>query len=268
MRRLINLMIGFLSLMLLPVSAFSQEISENAVNSEMVVVNETDTSDAVGEMEVVRRTRTAKDNFGGWFFGAEIIGGALLDPYDSEYLSDYDDGVDTFKWPGLTEILLNTGYLWGEHVFVGPTLNVMGGFAIWLSVDLRVRLVVPFTNADAFALNVGYGFTPFNYSEPRNTYKRVVHEIDIPDDSDSNDIIEMMYLPISLGYEHVFKSGFVIGASVEMRMSFSVHSLRYIQPLYDENNTFHGMFYNGIKREKVVPYVSAMMGGLHLGYKF
>ena len=90
----------------------------------------------------------------------------------------------------------------------------------------------------------------------------------VPDDSDSNDVISMMYVPVSLGYEHVFNSGFVIGATIDMRISFSVHKYRYYSALLNPYNEAYGAVYDGEKRASVVPYVGAIMAGFHMGYKF
>ena len=264
MPRFLNMFMIVLCLMALPAFSWAQDNAEEH-ESEAVITSDSGSSDGIEEIQVVKNHRTAKDNFGGWFFGGEILGGLLLGPYpldDSSESEDDDKEVVSFSWPILTEILLNTGYLWGENVFVGPTFNVTVGFSLLVSVDLRVRVVVPFTNADAIALSAGYGFHPCNFSASESTMKTVPLETDVPDDSNSTEIIQLMYLPVSLGYEHVFDSGFVIGASIDMRISFCVHKTRYRRP-------FNGsMWYFGEEREKVVPYVSAIMAGLHLGYKF
>ena len=219
-----------------------------------------------------KQPKTAKDNFAGWRFGADLfIGAAPIPEYDVYGGAHYPlRHKRQYVWYPAGGLLLEIGHLWGNQVFVGPTLNITLGYPYIAGADLRVKSAIAITTADAITVSIGYGMAWGDIGKTDYTAVEISREDSTPHDKELDDIIRAMYLPVSMGFEHVYNNGFVLGASVEMRVSFKVKETHYYY--YDRSNPNAPEDYENwkddVKRNKVVPIVGMVTAGLHLGYKF
>ena len=260
------------SFMMGPVCAFAQEnAGENADSEDIVQENAPQI-----EPQDVKLPRTAKDNFAGWRFAADLfIGTGRIREYDAYGGAHYPLGEEPkYYWYPAGGLLLEIGHLWGNQAFVGPTLNVTLGFPHIIGADLRIKGAIALTSADAITMSVGYGVAWNDDAVTEYTPMEVLAEDTIPnDDKAIDDFIRMMYVPVSVGYEHVYNNGFILGASIEMRVGFKVKETHYyyrstssnLEEWYKER---HVNWKDEVKREGVVPIVSTATVGLRLGYKF
>ena len=267
MRYFVSLIFILSSLFMLPLYAFAQDNSEQ---SEAQAEPETDYWDnIVVNGGNVPKPRTVQDNFGGWFLGGDVVLGAyhFIDVYRANALTSelvLDEG-----WWVAGGVMFGFGHLWGSQVFVGPVINATLTNP-YVSIDVRVKVAVPFTHQDAVSLFVGYGIGVIN--DERGSETRMIQTVDKQyDDEYVDKRIKGMFLPIQVAYEHVFNNGFVLGALLETRINFQVDELHYYHLTNEIYNKYEGRLYyhsDGLKRDKVVPFVDTLFMGIHLGYKF
>ena len=261
-------------IMMLPVSVCAQEAMDN--------INEEDHSLNTAEEEtVVQKHVTKQDNFGGWFLGAELHygfefgeGSKNWDEPLTKEAQEKRDSERVFYLNGM--ILLEAGYLWGHDFFIGPEVTFEIGWPYVVSGDVRLKIAAPFTDKDALiiSLGVGMGLKMEVMNEPKHTFYKPV----IDDNYSTNElstVYELFYLPLSVGYEHVFGNGFVLGASLEARIGFGKKEIIYLDYSGDLINPDIAVLldsgeilYDAESKETPLPYLHILALGIHLGYKF
>ena len=190
------------------------------------------------ESNVVEPVHTAKDNFGGFYLGLNAyFGQGRCD----DKICHGDDDWDSI-YTGFSMILgLEAAYLWGEEIFVG--LAISGYYEHFLlgGGDLRFKLVMPWDANNAVKTTLGLGGGGHGgYDEAcylGECYLIGGNDYGAP---------HYMYIPFSLGYDHVFDFGLLLGVSLEVHMAFH----RVAQ--YDEY--------------KWAPYVGFVGAGINVGY--
>ena len=243
----------------IPGLAFAQESAEPTANAEVAAPQSEAKEDSIQNKTKVY---TAKDNFGGWKFGADIMFGAGR--CDDKLCLGQPDGQDynEKRTDFVAKLQLQLSYLWGENVFFGPVLTAFGGYPSFVGGDLRLRLVIPLgkNKKDAISESAGWGGQLRFKMENESLYYDNPQEI--PDASyiktgEPHDLFKYsyMYVPIEMRYEHVFDNRFVLGLVVQYNLTFSYRE--YIASQWDTEPRF-----------KYISVLDMIGGGIHLGYKF
>ncbi len=278
MRHLNSVILLLCGLLLVPAFAFAQESAESADNSSDVVyqprivetAEATETADAAAvqnEERSFRAPRTAKDNFGGLRLGADLMFGVGRCD-DKLCIGQPEDDWDQENIHFSTSLQLGVGYLWGNDAFVGPELNVHGGYPFLIGGDVRVRLVLPVNYNNAFTMSAGWGLVWRMKILDKFGHYIPVDEDSSPDDDRMADIIRNMYIPVQVGFEHVFDNGFVLGVTLEARMTFNSETnvLGVRRRLFDSADSIQ---YSHMAEEEHAHLTFGMAGaGVHLGYAF
>ena len=276
MRHLNSVILLLCGLLLVPAFAFAQESAESADNSSDVVyqpriietAEATETADAAAvqnEERSFRTPRTAKDNFGGLRLGADLMFGVGRCD-DKLCIGQPEEDWDQENVHFSTSLQLGVGYLWGNDAFVGPELNVHGGYPFLVGGDVRVRLVLPVNYNNAFTMSAGWGLVWRMKILDKFGHYIPVDEDSSPDDDRMADIIRNMYIPVQVGFEHVVDNGFVLGVTLEARMTFNSETnvLGVRRRLFDSYTQ-----YTHMAEEEHAHLTFGMAGaGVHLGYAF
>ena len=196
-------------MMLVPLSSMAQETESNDSSSHVY---------------------SKQDNFGGWRLGGDILfGTGRCD--DKGCIGHPEDDFDQKNYSLSVMLQFEAGYFWGENVFFGPVVDVSIGMPMFTNVDIRYKIIFPFTERDAISFSLGVGM------EIVTLYGGTIN------------VQGNVYFPIQIGYEHVMDSGFVIGATVQAN------------PVYGTGLTE----WSDVQDEAWLGMFSA---GLHLGYQF
>ena len=261
-----------LCMLAVPGLAMAQE-SVDSADSTDAVHSQNEVSEDVSVEQP--RIYTAKDNFGGWKFGAEILVGATQYVTDENngsidlHRSDPDNNND-YMINGTLQLQLS--YLWGKNVFVGPVLNVMTGWPMLFAGDIRIRLLIPLGQfkKDAVSASAGWGASIMSfYGGDENLVVSPLAEY--PKLKEYNDLEHLMYFPIEFTYEHVFDNRFILGASAQLIINYQFREYysRSENPDYNGSNGYSDKynikFYNG---QLAVTNLNSYVIGIHLGYKF
>lgn len=204
--------------------------------------------------EFVKQARTMADNFGGVRFGVDLmLGTGRCDDY--AFCMGHDEEVNSESYSIAGLINFEVGYLWGSRVFMGPTVTFSAGFPMLISGAINYRLLVPANDQDAFSFSAGFGMS----------WHVGFYDSDYNEDHEVN----YMYVPISLGFEHVFDNGFTLGATAQLNIAFDRSSKDVVvknadgTPKLDEN---------GYQVSDIEYSTAAVLGtfgiGIHLGYKW
>ena len=220
-------------LALLPAFANAQESSAPQPETQSIQVNQ------------------KKDNFGGLRLGANLTfgGGAF-------------DYIDSYKFAALLQ--LETGYLWGNHVFVGPVINFSIGFPMLLNGDIRLRMIIPVSESNAISWSAGWGM--FGHIAYDVDEEKIFNPSNFHGNCDEKEVkaVNYMYIPIQIGFEHVFDNRFILGATAQINLA--LYNQRYD---YYSTHEKYMDYYARIGREyKVKVMVGTFTAGIHLGYKF
>ena len=253
MRHLLVLLIFFISVF--PVCAIAQE----------------STSDQLADVAyTIINSRTKQDNFAGLQLGGvAFLGSAPIEEYNAYGGAHYPPGEVRKKiWYPAFGILMSASYLWGETLFIGPELNLTFGFPFRYGADLRVKGALPMTASDAMTLNFGLGFDANGLAQTEYTEMRILEGTPVPSDNDLDDFIRSIYLPVAIGYDHVFDNGFVLGVLLEMRVAFKVKETHYYYMDNEQDDLTQARWDDNVKKDGVVPMLDAVLAGVHLGYKF
>lgn len=225
---------------------------------------ESEDADSIAQDEVVQDTPeempknfTAKDNFGGWKFGADILFGKGR--CDDKMCLGQPDGQhwNRESTSFAVKMQLQLSYLWGENVFFGPVLTAFGGYPSFVGGDIRLKLVIPVGKHknDAVSASAGWGMQIREklLSEDFFDSYKTEHphmKADLP-----SDIYEYgySYIPIELTYEHIFDNRFIIGASAQLNIAIIS---RYYILMGDDVGYIH------------IPAMDMLGLGVHMGYKF
>ena len=283
MRHLNSVILLLCGLLLVPAFAFAQESAESADNSSDVVyqpriIESTETTEATeateatetaddavvqNEVRSFRLPRTAKDNFGGLRLGADLMFG--VGRCDDKRCIGQPDDADQENIHFATSLQLGVGYLWGNEVFVGPELNVHGGYPFLVGGDVRVRLVMPVNYNNAFTMSAGWGLVWHMKILDKFGHYIMVGENSSATDDRMADIIRNMYIPVQVGFDHVFDNGFVLGVTLECRMTFNSET----NVLAYRERGLVGYNYILQAEEEHAHLTFGMAGiGIHLGYAF
>ena len=255
-------LISALSLLTVPAMTMAQESVDESGTSAIEA-----TDDAYLENHVY----TAKDNFGGWKIGIDVLFGANWyikddDDIGGTDLRRYDhDNTDNAIINGTLQLQLS--YLWGNDVFYGLVLNAMTGYPVLFAADIRFKLLIPLGQhkKDAVSLSTGWGATIAAFRGGEE-YVQVIPDSDYPVTNVAHEIYRLMYFPIELSYEHVFDSRFILGASIQFMISNTSRNYFTREPnTTDENFLYNVQIANG---KLYVPNISNFVAGVHLGYKF
>ena len=199
--------------------------------------------------------------FGGWYLSADFLAGMAphyplfgnrsddTDDYAMHYSRKYQsiqkyqlDESQDFSFA----VQIQGGYLFGSRIFVGPELSASLGL-LFATIDGRVRLVAPLYGGHALDLSVGLG--AFFGNALSGLY----------DGKES--AAERLFIPIQLGYNYTFDSGFMLGLSFQMNIEFA-----------DEEQYYHYRedHWDGYWKEKnsTMAFVGFWGLGVRLGYRF
>ena len=256
MRKMIFLSGLILLLLLFPIYGFAQDNAENH-ESEGTITSDSGSSDGIEESQIVKEHRTAKDNFGAIRFGGDLMFGAgRCDDkmcLGQEYGQDWNQENTAFAF----SLQLEAGYLWGNKAFVGPVVTLHTGYPQFVGADLRIKLVMPLNDNNGITMSAGwgYGFRPrmkpgFQYGN----YSKNDAVIDL---------LNGMYVPISIGFEHVLDNGLTFGITVEYRMAFNQREIN-TRP----NSEYPILVDYNYVEYRIDPVLGFIGGGIHLGYKF
>ncbi len=269
MRHLNHVLLVLCGLLMLPVCAFAQDAAAPADNSGDVtyqprVIETAEQAEDAAVEEVAqshRLPRTAKDNFGGFRFGGDIMAGVGRCD-DKNCLGQSDDDWDKENMHVAGALQIGLGYLWGNEVFAGPELNISGGYPFLGAGDIRIRLVMPVNYNNAITMSAGWGMTyRFKILDKFGHYI-VVDDNAHPTDDEMPDIIRNMYIPVQVGYEHAFDNGFIFGVTLEARMTFN--SETNVLGTKEERRIMQG------RALEEHPHLTFGMAtaGFHMGYAF
>lgn len=278
MRTISKLCLVISFLLWMPLYAAAQEVIEPADHAESVdAQNETgdeiiiseDVGDGVdlSDFEIVKPSRTTRDNIGGANLGVQILLGTS--PYDP--MDEIDESAKVWWFlSGAAE--LDFSYLFGEDVFIGPRVSVSINSPYLLSFDMSVKTAVPISRQDAFTTSLGLGYSltsflagTFSPWSEIIAVKYISPNKEFEDDTVPGDVYGL-YFPIQVGYEHVFENGFTLGATVEMKVGFKSNTIRYFSVMNTpETGAF--MYYRG-DRDKLGLTVNFIGAGVYLGYSF
>ncbi|MBQ9816024.1 MAG: hypothetical protein IJM59_00960 [Proteobacteria bacterium] len=214
------------------------------------------------EIQSDNKVYTAKDNFGGWKFGADIMFGAgrcdektCLGQPDEQ---DFDEKMTGF----VAKLQLQLSYLWGKNVFFGPVLTAFGGYPALVGGDLRLRLVIPLGKGKRDAVSASAGWGGQLRFKMVNEWITYANPYDKPDVSyiktgEPHDLFKYsyMYVPLEMRYEHVFDNRFVLGVVVQYNITFNYRA--YSEAIEGKDLGF-----------KYISVLDMIGGGIHLGYKF
>ena len=227
MKKTIYLAFTLLVLFLLPCAAFGQD-SEAVQNDSVVQESNALIEDASKSLKTVY---TKEDNFGGFrFVGNVSLGAGRCDDYAFCSGHEMEINEEHYNVAGLLQA--EFGFFWGRRVYFGPTLSISVGYPMFVNGAINIKMYVPFADNNAVSLSAGFGGT-FHVGYVNTEY----HD----DDNELN----YMYVPIQLGYEHVFDSRFILGASLQANIAFS----------HKENGSND-------------PILGILAAGVNLGYKF
>ena len=268
MRHLNHLILVLCGLLLLPVCAFAQDAAAPAENSgdaayQPRVIETADAAEdaAVEEnVEAPRLPRTAKDNFGGFRLGGDIMAG--IGRCDSNCIGSSDDHKQDVNLHVAGALQINLGYVWGNDAFVGPELNLGGGYPFWGTGDVRIRLVLPINYNNAISMSAGWGVTFRADINDKYGHYVVIGDNENPGDKLMNDFYKYMYIPVQVGYEHAFDNGFILGVTLEARMAFN--SETNVLGTKEERKTMQG---RAIEENLHMTFGMAT-AGIHMGYAF
>ena len=273
MRHLSSVILLLCGLLLVPAFAFAQEDVEyvprtvdTAVQQESAESADVLENSEVGrEVELPRSPRTAKDNFGGLRLGADLmLGVGRCD--DKMCLGQPEDDMDQENIHIAGSLQIGVGYLWGNDAFVGPELNLHGGYPFVAGGDIRIRLVMPVNYNNAITMSAGWGLSyRFKILDKFGHYI-MVDENSSEEDGRMDDIIRNMYIPVQVGFEHVFDNGFVLGMTLEARMTFNSETNVLVYREKGITNNYNYL----VEAEEEHPHLTFGMAtaGIHLGYKF
>ncbi len=220
-----------LVLMLLPAFANAQESPDPQPEANAIQVNQ------------------ISETFGGWRMGGNLMFGT--GPFDH---------VDNYVFGGLLQY--EAGYLWGNHVvFLGPVVNLGFGFPMLLNADIRLKMVFPVSESNALSFSAGFGGAGnCIYSAPK-AEKRVNSKFR-GNSEEENEAIKFMYIPIQIGFEHVFDNSLILGAAAQINLAF-----------YNQRYEYYSSSSYSLEEQRGSEYkVKAMVGtfavGIHVGYKY
>ena len=232
---------------------------------EPIELSEDNTADVqAGDMQddsdEIIKNYTAKDNFGGWKFGADLLfgKGRCDDRLCLGHGGDTDGQATLFAVKGQFQI----SYMWGENVFFGPVITGFAGYPSIVGGDIRLKLVIPVgrSNKDAVSASAGWGAQWREKIIPETVWDEQYVERNHMHDGYANDLVEYgyNYIPIEMTYEHVFDNRFILGVSAQLNITISA---RYYVLPYD-------LSYNQDLGYKYIPVLDMLGLGVHLGYKF
>ena len=216
-------------LFFVPCMANAQESEVAAINGDTANtdIEQPDIQDTDSEKEI--KFYTAKDNFGGWKFGADILfgKGRCDDKLCIGHSDEYNHAETSFAIKGQFQI----SYLWGKNVFFGPVLTGFAGYPSFVGGDIRLKLVIPIGkhHKDAVSASAGWGaqwrfnIIPETYWDYQYMDRKHLHE------GYANDLIEYgyNYIPIEMTYEHVFDNRFILGVSAQLNITLSCRYYPY-----------------------------------------
>ena len=269
MRHLNHLVLVLCGLLMLPVCAFAQDAAAPADNSGDVtyqprVIESAETTEEAAVEEVAespRLPRTAKDNFGGFRLGGDIMFG--VGRCDEKNCIGYNDDHKTEDNTHVAGALrIGLGYLWGNEAFVGPELNIGTGYPFWATGDVRIRLTLPVNYNNGITMSAGWGVAYRLRINDKFGHYIVVGDNEHPSDKLMSEFYEHMYIPVQVGFEHVFNNGFVFGVTLEARMTFN--SETNVLGSSEERKFMHG---RAIEEHPHMTFGMAT-AGLHMGYAF
>ena len=268
-----------LFLLILPGLALAQESDETAISDD---TGDSQTEISQDELNETPKIFTAKDNFGGWKFGADLLLGAYFYTHTAGKDPDADKNL-LFEEPDNSEratinaiVQVQASYLWGNNVFFGPVLNVSTGLPIVFAADLRLRLLIPLGShkRDAVSASAGWGIAlPIVGVGEENIL--IDSGLNHSKTRDYNGSIDsLMYFPIEMTYEHVFDNRFVLGASIQLNINkrdryyyTKENNPNYVQS--NENSEENPKYIINFEHDHLmVPVIGALSAGVHLGYKF
>ncbi len=227
MKKIICLISPLLVLFFLPYTAFGQD-SVAVQNDSAVQESNALIEDASKQLKTVY---TKEDNFGGFRFVGNIsLGGGRCDDY--AFCSGHDMEINEKQYNVAGLIQGEFGYFFGKTAFFGPTLSLSVGYPMFVNGAVNIKMYVPFTDNNALSLSAGFGGTLH------------IGYVDTYYGDDDNDI-NYIYVPIQLGFEHVFDNRFILGASLQANITF-------MHKEDGSNDPILGMF----------------AAGVNLGYKF
>ncbi len=187
----------------LPCIAFGQDTA--AVQNDSVAQE----SSALIEdaAESLKTIYTKEDNFGGFrFVGNVLLGAGRCDDY--AFCAGHEDEINDKQYNVGGLLQAEIGYFAGKTVFVGPTLSISGGYPMLVNGAINLKMYIPFADNNALSLSAGFGGT-WHIGYVDTNY------------NDDDDEINYMYVPIQLGFEHVFDNRFILGASFQANITFS-----------------------------------------------
>ena len=228
----------FLIFFFAPAFAFAQEVSVSAsidyrVESVEATIVEADT--------LVAAPRTAHDNFGGFQIGATLLAG--VGRCDDKIICNEDErDWNKYTIDSLANLQLELAYLWGEDVLFGVSLNTYYIFPLLLGADVRFKMVFALTPNDGITMSSGVGVGA------HGNYDLVCYRGNCDVGETEYGVPHYLYMPMQIGYDHVFDNGFLLGVSLETHMAFN-------------NVTKCG-------ERRVMPALGFAGGGIHLGYIF
>ncbi len=188
----------------------------------------------------IASAQDSAQRFDGAYITADFVGGIgrIDDKLFNGRGDDYDKKTYAFAW----QFQLEAGYLWGSKVLVGPAVMVSGGIPSLVNGALLLKVAIPVDDANAFHVMAGFGGTlHFGYEDT------------LFDDS----VMNFIYIPIQIGYEHVFENNFILGIIFHTDITFN-HKEVYPNPKEDYNKTI-------IQNDAILSLAGL---GIRVGYKF
>ena len=179
------------------------------------------------------------------FRGFQIAGSLLfgLGRCDDKMMCNEDErDWNKYETGYLTAAQIELAYLWGNDVLLGISVNGYYIVPFLGGADVRMKTVFALTPNDGITMSAGVGVGDHgNYDlECRNG---------VCDVGETKSMApHFFYIPIEIGYDHVFNNGFLLGFSIEAHMAF--------------NNVTRG------DETKVEPALGFAGSGIRLGYAF
>lgn len=181
------------------------------------------------------------NHFRGFQIAGSLLGG--LGRCDDKMMCNEDErDWNKYEIGSLTSAQIELAYLWGNDVLFGISTNVYYIIPFLIGGDVRLKMVFALTPNDGITMSAGMGFGAHgNYDLECRHGVCDVGETEY-------DALHYFYIPVQLGYDHVFDNGFLLGVSLEAHMAFN-----YVTKCGDS---------------RIRPALGFAGGGVRLGYVF